>query len=178
MQIITFKRAMSLFISLVLVLAICVTNVLAQQKMKVAGKVTMTEKARSKLSAPDAKDHVVFISEWEGTNVSTGENKFMDGAKFIFAAHGHYTMGTGPHYTFFKMSLDDDKVIGNADGKTTTTLSPENVPITTLEGTSAFTKGKGKYVNIQGSGTYKAKYTSMTTMEMEWEGEYFIKKEQ
>lgn len=176
MQIIKFKRAMSLFISLVLVFAICVTNLLAQQKIKIAGKVTFAEKARSTLSAPDAKGHVVFISEWEGTNVSTGENKFLDGAKFVFAAYGDYTMGNGPHWTFFKISLDGDAAIGNANGKTTTTFSPEKIPITTLEWTSTFNKGKGKYINIQGSGTYKAKYTSMTTMEMEWEGEYFIKK--
>jgi len=176
MQIITFKQAMSLFISLVLILAICVTDLSAQEKIKMAGKVTFTEKARSKLTAPDEKNHVVFISEWEGTNVSTDENKFMDGAQFHFAAYGDYTMGSGPHWTFFKMSLGDDIVVGNANGKTTTTFSPEKIPITTLKGTSAFTKGEGKYINIQGSGTYKAKYTSMTTMEMEWDGEYFIEK--
>jgi hypothetical protein len=176
MQIFTIKQAMSLFISLVLVLMICVTDLSAQETIKVSGKVTYTEKARSILSAPDAKDHVVFISEWEGTNVSTGENKFMDGAQFTFTAYGHYTVGSGPHWTFFKMSLDGDMVMGIANGKTTTTLSPEKIPVTTLEGTSTFNDGKGKYVNIQGSVTYKVKYTSRTTMEMEWVGEYLIKK--
>ena len=47
MQIISFKRSISLFITLFLVMAICVTNLLAQQKIKIAGKITFTQKARS-----------------------------------------------------------------------------------------------------------------------------------
>ncbi len=176
MQILTFKRSMVLFISLVLIFALGVTTSIAQQKIKVSGKHTLAYIKQNKINVGDIEDHIVFLSEFEGSNVSTGEKKLMDGALDVGMTFADIVKGNGPHQGYGKMSMNGDVIFWKHQGKTVTTLSPEGKPVTTLEGSYTWTKGAGKYENIQGSGTYKGKTISKTISIIEWEGEYFIKK--
>jgi hypothetical protein len=176
MQILTFKQPLVLFISLVIIFALGVTTSIAQQKTKVAGKHTFAYTKQNTINVGDIEGHIIMLNEFEGVNVSTGNNKFMDGAQDVAMGFYDLVMGNGPHQGYGKMSLNGDVVFWKHQGKTATTPSPEGKPATTFEGSFTFTKGAGKYEKIQGSGSYKGKLISTTIFIIEWEGEYFIKK--
>lgn len=176
MQILTFKRSMVLFISLVIFFALGVTTSIAQQKTKVAGKHTFAYTKQNTINVGDIEGHIIMLNEFEGINVSTGKNKFMDGAQDVAMGFYDLVMGNGPQQGYGKMSLNGDVVFWKHQGNTVTTLSPEGKPVTTFEGSFTYTKGAGKYEKIQGSGSYKGNLISRTIFIIEWEGEYFIKK--
>ena len=176
MRILTSKRSPVLFISLVLLFALGVTTSLAQQKIKVSGKHTLAYTPGATINVGDTEDHIISLREFEGTNVSTGKEKFMDGALDVGMTFADLVKGSGPYQGYGKMSLNGDVIFWKHQGKAATTLSPEGKPVTTSEGSFTWTKGTGKYENIQGAGTYKGKYISKTIVIVEWEGEYFIKK--
>ncbi len=175
MRILTSKRLMVPFISLVLIFGLCVSSLMAQQKFKIAGKTTAAYTVREVVEVGDIEGHSLYLLKNEGFNESTGEHKFMDGAETFWFGIADYIKGNGSHTVYTKMSLNDNVVYSKAEGKTTTTLSPEGKPVTTFEGSLTFTKGTGKYKNIQGTGTYKGKLVSSVIIVNEWEGEYFIK---
>jgi len=170
------KRIIRLFISLVLIFTLGMTTSIAQQKIKVSGKHTLATINQTTINVGDTEHHIISLSEFEGTNVSTGDKKFMDGAMDVGMSFTDIIKGTGPHQGYGKMSLNGDAISWKHKGKSITTLSPEGKPITTLEGSFTWTTGSGKYENIQGSGTYKGKYISTAIFVIEWKCEYFIKK--
>ena len=175
MRILTSKRLTVLFISLVLIFGLCVSSLVAQEKFKIAGKMTAAYTVREVVEVDDTEGHALYLLKSEGFNESTGEHKFMDGAETVWFGIADYIKGNGSHTVYTKMYSNDNVVYSKAEGKTTTTLSPEGKPVTTFEGSLTFTQGTGKYKNIQGSGTYKGKLVSSVIIVNEWEGEYFIK---
>ena len=170
------KKLIGLFISLVLIFALGVTTLIAQQKIKVTGKVTFALTIQDSINVGDTEGHMISLSELDGFNVSAGEEKFMDGSQFVSMGFDDLVMGNGTHQGYGNFSLNEDVIFWKYRGNTVTTISSEGKPVTTLEGSFTFTNGTGKYENIQGSGTYKGKPMSRTITIMEWEGEYFIKK--
>ena len=175
MRILTSKRLTVPFIGIALIFGLCVSSLMAQQKFKIAGKITAAYTVREVVEVGDTEGHSLYLLKNEGFNESTGEHKFMDGAEVVWFGIADYIQGNGSHTVYTKMSLNDNVVYSKAEGKTTTILSPEGKPVTTFEGSFNFTKGTGKYKNIQGSGTYKGKLVSSVIIVNEWEGEYFIK---
>ncbi len=175
MRILPSQRLSVLFISIALIFGLCVSSTIAQQKLKIAGKTTAAYIVREVVEVGDTEGPSLYLLKHEGFNESTGEHKFMDGAETVWFGIADYIKGNGPHTVYTKMSLNDNVVYSKAEGKTTTILSPEGKPVTTFEGALTFTKGTGKYKNIQGSGTYKGKLVSSVIIVNEWEGEYFIK---
>ena len=147
-----------------------------QQKTKIAGKHTLAYTTQKMIDVGDTEGHIIVMSEFEGINVSTGKNKFMDGAQDVCMGFDDLAKGNGPHQGYGKMSLNGDAVFWKHQGKTATTISSKGKPTTTFEGSFTYTKGTGIYENIQGSGTYKGKLISRTIFIIEWEGEYFINK--
>ncbi len=176
MKILLSRRFMGLFISLALIFALCVTFSPAQQKIKVAGKLTCAITKLESINFDDTEDHTIALMKYEGINFSTGEHEFMNGGQTVGVTFGDLIKGTGPHQGYGKMSLNGDVVFWKYKGKTTTTLSPKGKPIATFEGTLTWNKGAGQYENIQGSATYKGKYLTEVIWVTKWEGEYFIKK--
>ena len=176
MQILTFKKSIGLFISLAFIFALGVTTSIAQQKTKIAGKMTLTYTKQDTINVGDTEGHIISLCEYEGTNVSTGKDKFMDGAQDFGMGFIDLIMGNGTFQGYAKLSLNGDVVFWKEQGKIATALSPKGKPVITFEGSFTYTKGTGKYENIQGSGTYKGKYISKTITIVEWEGVYFIKK--
>lgn len=175
MKILKSKSWMGVTLSLALIIVFCVTYSTAQEKIKVSGKVTTAYTIRYEIKCDDTEGHSLFIMKSEGVNMSTGKDKFMDGAEHAYEAFGDYIKGSGPHLTYAKMTLNGDTVFSKLEGKTKTTISPNGKPITSVEGTMNFIKGTGRYEGIHGGGTYKGKLIS-NIMVTEWEGEYFIKK--
>jgi hypothetical protein len=170
------KSWMVLALGLALIFAFCVTYSAAQQKTKISGKITTAYTIRQEIPFDDTDGHLVLVMKSDGVNMSTGKDKFMDGAAYTYVSQNDYIKGNGPHVSYAKMTLNGDIVFSKAEGKTKTVISPKGKPIITIEGTVTFTKGTGMYEGIQGSGTYKGKYISSNLLVIEWEGEYFIKK--
>jgi len=173
---ITCKQSKMLFINLVLLFVHGVTTSQAQQSIKIAGRHTLVTIKEYMIEVGDTVDHIISLNEYEGRNVSTGENKFMDGALDIGMTFADIVKGRGPHEGYGNFSLNGDTIFWKHEGKIDTTLSSEGKSDTTVEGTFTYTKGTGKYQNIQGSGTYKGKSISKRIMVVDWQGEYFIKK--
>ena len=147
-----------------------------QKKTKIAGKHTFAYTTLNTINVGDTEGHIIVLSEYEGFNVSTGKNKFMDGAQDVGMGFSDLVKENGTDQGYGNFSLNGDVIFWKDQGKTATTLSPEGKPVTTSEGSWTYIKGTGKYENIQGSGTYKGKPISRTIFIAEWEGEYFIKK--
>ena len=169
-----FKNVMGLVI--ILALFFTLSPLIAQQKMKVAGKQTVAYTASETINIDDTDGHVLLISRIEGFNTSKGEQKFMDGAETVVFGFGDYVKGNGPHKNYVRMSLNNDVVFAKCEGKTTTILSDEGKPITKVEASCTWIKGEGKYKGIQGNFAYKGKRVTKNIVIADWEGEYFIKK--
>lgn len=170
------QRWIVLIIILSFVVLFSFTSLMAQDKMNFAGQITSTYVDRPVLKFDDTEGHIIFISKWEGVNVSKGDNKFMDGADVSFVTYGDYIKGNGPFWGYAKLSLNEEEVYSKIEGKATTKLSPKGKPITTFKGTLTFTKGTGQFKGIQGTVTYENRMISKRIMVSELEGYYFIKK--
>ena len=168
------KPGLGLFIGLTFIFALSVPNSVAQQKTKIAEKITAADTKTETINVGDTEDHIISLGEDEGTNVSTGKHKFMDGAEWSSMGQSDLVKGNGTHQGYAKHAQNADSAFLKYEGKITTTLSSTGSPIITFEGTWSWTKGTGQFENIQGSGTYKGKYISRTIWTAEWEGEYFI----
>ena len=131
-------------------------------------------KATQAIDPDYVKDRALDMNE--GVNVSTGKQKFMDGAQFVTMGYHDFVMGNGSSVGYGKTSMNGDAIFWKYQSEVVTTLSPEGKPLVTFEGSYTFTKGTGKYEGIQGRVTYKGEFISRTIWLGEWEGEYFIKK--
>ncbi len=175
MQVFKFKKLIALHLILALIFVIGVTFSTAQQKIKVAGKMSLTQSGVNTIEIGDVEGHAISLGKAEGTNTNIGENKFMDGAQLVNMYFSDTIMGNGHHHGYVKFIQAADTVFAKWEGKVTTTLSEDKTPITSYEGTFTFTKGTGQFKDIQGKGTYKGKFISEAEFVSEWEGEYFIK---
>ena len=176
MGILTCKRPLALLVGLALVFAFFVATSMAQQKTKIAGKMTCAYVMQKKLDVGDTEGHVISLAQSEGTNVSTGENEFMDGARIVNMSFSDVIKGNGPHQGYLKHEKNGNSTFTGWNGKITTIFSDEGTPIITFEGIFTYIRGTGKFEGIQGSGTYKGRFISEKEYTVEWEGEYFIKK--
>ncbi|MQY79126.1 MAG: hypothetical protein GH151_08030 [Bacteroidetes bacterium] len=136
------KKLIGLFISFVLIFTLGATSSIAQQKFNIAGKMTLANTIKDTINVGDTEGHIISLSEFEGFNVSTGKEKFMDGALVFGMGFADLVMGNGPYQDYAKVSLNGDVVFYKGQAKVATTLSPEGKPVTTYEGTLSFTKGE------------------------------------
>ena len=176
MRELTSKRLMVLTISFALLFVFSVTTSLAQQKMKIAGKMTCANVNREAINIGDAEGHTMYLTEAEGINVSTGQQEFLDGAQVVSVSFSDLAKGNGPHQGYVKLAKKDDAAFRKYEGEVTTILSADGTPMITFKGTFSYIKGTGQLENIKGGGTYKGRYISKTIYTVEWEGEYSIKK--
>lgn len=147
----------------------------AEAQMKIAGKLMMAYAKIDSLSVGDAAGHLMTFGESKGTNTSSGENDFMNGAESVNLAYSDLTMGTGPHQGYVVFKNGDDMTVAKWQGMVNTTMSDEGVPNTTFTGTYEYIKGTGMYQGISGKGTYKGQFNSKTEYVVDWEGQYSLK---
>lgn len=162
-------------IMLVILMAILFVAGQANAQTKVSGKMTIAYTKSDSIEIPDVANHTTVFSEAKGTNTSTGENAFMEGAETTVASYVDFVMGNGPNqgYSIFKMG--DDMVVAKWKGDVKTTMTEEGAPNVTFVGTYEYIKGAGQFENIAGGGTYKGHFTSNTEYVAEWQGEYTLK---
>ncbi|GEM_PF-707721 len=176
MQAFISKRAVILFIGLIFIFAFGTATSTAQQTFIIAGKITCTDTDPKQIDVGNTKDHIISLGTSEGTNISTGEHEFMDGAQAVNMAYNDLVEGNGPQQGYMKLTKNGDTVFSVWRGKVVATINPEGTPSTTFEGIVSFIKGTGRFENIQGSGSYTGRYTSKTDYIVEWKGKYFIEK--
>jgi len=171
----TVRRAMTLFLSVSLILTICTASALAQEKIKAAGTMTMTEARADTMAVVNTEGHVMSLLRSTGTNAATSETKLMDGAQVVTTSSSDLVSGNGPHHGYTTLVQGGNSVFTRWNG-TITTVPGEKEPLTSFAGTYVWTGGTGEYAKISGSGTYKGHFTSKTAYTAEWAGEYSIGK--
>jgi hypothetical protein len=170
MQGVKSKRLLLLIISLAMIFALGLPSSPAQEKTKFAGKRYGVMTKTEVIKLDDTEGHILTLGESKGVDVTTGD-------QFVTSGLADYVKGNGPHWGYSKaITPDGDVTFSTFKMQTTTTLSPKGKPITTFEGTFSFTKGTGKFENIQGDGTFKGKMIGPGIYMYDWEGEYSIKK--
>lgn len=167
------------------ILALGISPSLAQEKAKVSGRMTLAYSPEqiNQFEIGDVDYHMMFMVKYAGANASNSKQRFMDKAEVNAFASGDYIMGQGSHHGYLVFTQGDTVYI-RFEGKTTMIPSPKGILTLpqggkvsqSFEGTITFVKGTGKFVNIQGSGTYRwggdiAKNIFM----VDWEGEYTLK---
>lgn len=175
MSIHEFKQWMKWLACILLIAAIAATPSSAQEKIKIAGKMTLTQPGGQATEIGDMPGHQLIFGQERGMNLSTGEHKFLDSAEAVNMNFSDLTQGRGPQQGYLRISSGADTVFIKWQGEVTSTLSPEKTPIISYQGVWFYTRGTGQFHNIQGKGTYKGKFISETEHLVEWEGEYLIK---
>jgi hypothetical protein len=163
-----------LAVMLVLIFIVGAAVSVAQDGTKVAGTITAAFTDRTDIEIGDMPGHIFSCAASEGTNKSTGENAFMDGAKAMNYSAGDLVNGNGNQNGYVKMMMGDDGAIAKWEHTITTTMGEGDQPMSTFKGTFTWTGGMGKYAGIKGKGTFEGKFTSPTEYTVDWQGEYTI----
>jgi hypothetical protein len=167
---------MRLLACILLIVAVAAAPSSAQEKIKIAGNLTLTYSQKEAMEVGDTEGHILRFTGATGTNISTAEHMFMDNAHATTMSFADLTKGNGPQQGYLSLCQEADTVFAKWQGEVTTTLSAEKTPIITFQGIWFYTRGTGKFVTIAGKGTYKGKFISETEHLVDWEGEYLLKK--
>jgi hypothetical protein len=165
------RKLMLLFVTMASVLAFCATASLAQAKVKVNFRAFAVVTKMERFEVGDTPGHVVSILENKGV---TSDGKFVR----YFTSRSDLIKGNGTlsGYGNYVEVKDGDAYFVKFNGSVSTTKSPEGKLKITFKGTYSYTKGTGKYENIQGDGTFSGGYIGKGIMSVDVEGEYSIKK--
>lgn len=136
---------------------------------RVAGTFTMNYTEQHPIPILDADGHVLLQTASTGTNQSTGPTSYMAGAETSNAELADLVQGNGTHQGYVTMSLNGNVEVTRWSGKVTTTLGPDQKPVTTFQGT--WTKVKG----ASGHGTYSGRITGPASYVVDWVGEMDLK---
>ncbi len=143
-----------------------------ESKTKINGKQTFNLIEVKEFDIVDTEGHEISLRKAEGINKSSGQSAFMNDAKLINMSFDDLVMGNGPHEGYSTMDKDGYIGVTKWRGKIETKMQDEK-PVITFTGTFKFVSGTGALKQIVGgSGTYKGYFTSETSYEVDWEGEY------
>ena len=168
-----FKSKLLLILTtLAFILAFSVTTSTAQEKVKINSKYTGVFTKMDRMKIDDTEGHTLNSYEAKGAGMGSA-----GGFTFFNQGVSDLVKGNGTHHGYSKATDKDGHVMfTNWQGKVTTTKSPEGRPIVKFGGTWSFTRGTGKWENVQGGGTYKGWFIGQGIFTNITEGEYFIKK--
>jgi len=153
------------------VLALCATASLAQEKVEVKMRSYAVVTEMERFEVGDTEGH--FISILQNKGVSS-DGKFVR----YFTTRSDLIKGNGTlsGYGQYVEVKDGDAIFLKFDGSVSTIKSPEGKLKITFKGPYSYTKGTGKYENLQGGGTFSGGYIGKGIMYVDVEGEYSIKK--
>ena len=165
------RKFMLLFVTIASVLAFCATASFAQEKVKAKFRAFAAVTKTERLEVGDTPGHFVSVNENKGV---TSDGKFVR----YFTTRSDLIKGNGTisGYGKYVEVKDGDAYFLKLDGSASTTKSPEGKLKITFKGTYSYTKGTGKYENIQGGGAFSGGYIGKGILFTDVEGEYFIKK--
>ena len=164
------KKLVLLLISLSAIFVLGVTTSLAQEKIKIKGKRFGTFESKASIKVDDTEGHTLGVGISKGVDVITS-------SIFISRSTSDFVKGNGTHQGYTKtIDKDGDASFSKFQGRVSTKMSPKGTPLVSFEGTWSFTKGTGKWKNVQGNGTCKGKFIGPGILTYDFGGEYFIKK--
>jgi hypothetical protein len=168
-----FKSKLLLILTtLAFILAFSVTTSTAQEKVKINSKYTGVFTKMEQMKPDDTEGHT--LSSYEAKGAGMGAS---GGFTFFSQGMSDLVKGNGTNFGYAKTTDKDGHVLfSKSQGKVSTTQSPEGRPIVKFGGTWSFTKGTGKWENVEGGGTYKGWFIGQDIFTNTTEGEYFIKK--
>ncbi len=119
------RHWMRLLVCVALIFGISAALSSAQEKTKVAGKMTLTYSRQETIEVGDTEGHVLRLTELAGPNISTGEHKFMDNTQAVTMSFADLSQGSGHYQGYSRLSQGADTVFVKWQGEVTTTSSPE-----------------------------------------------------
>jgi hypothetical protein len=143
--------------------------------VRVSGKFTVKYSQQHQLPVADAAGPVLVASEAKGTNSNTGRTDYMNGATTNLVEIADLTQGNGSHQGYVTFTKGGEKSLNRWNGRVTTTLSADNQPSTSFEGTWTKLSGTGRYEGVSGNGRYKGRMLSPTEFVVEWDGDLNLK---
>lgn len=142
---------------------------------KVSGSASLTYTKQEASLVPSAGGHMLVFGELTGHNKNTGSSDYMSGANADNREIGQLFQGNGPHAGYYTMSKDGNSTTALWKGDVATVMAADGTPQTSFKGTWEYVAGTGKYNGIQGKGKYNGYFTSKTTYNVDWNGEYSLK---
>ena len=134
--------------------------------LALSGAFSGSIRTQSVLSLNDQPDHSLGVAEISGTQSSSDPNWNNSTITYWGTTDMRGTQGTQRGYF-----VNDHGSAGQDHG-----TFEGNVSVVagqfTVEGTWQYTGGTGRFAGITGSGTFKTKLTSPTTIEGSWRGTY------
>jgi hypothetical protein len=118
----------------------------------------------------DVQGHTLSIGQARGTNRSTGETGYMDGAQLRMIQTEDLIRGTGTAEGYSSLVSGADTARLKSAGRVTTIASAEKGLLITFEGTWTVVKATGRYQGRTGSGTYRGRFISPIEYVVEWQG--------
>lgn len=140
---------------------------------KISGSAALSY-TKQDASVPPAEGHLLALGEVAGTNKGTDGSGYMDGAAVDNREIVQLFQGNGFHSGYYTMSKDGNTTTAFWKGDVTTVMK-DNVPNTSFKGTWEYVNGTGKFAGIKGKGKYTGYFTSKTTYNVDWDGEYSVK---
>ena len=142
---------------------------------KISGTAALSYSKQEASPAPSAAGHMLVFGELKGVNKNTGSSNYMSDAEATNREIGQLFQGNGPHSGYYTMSKDGNTTTALWKGDVTTVLAEDGSPRTSFKGTWEYVAGTGKYNDIKGKGKYSGYFTSKTSYNVEWSGEYLVK---
>ena len=141
-------------------------------KTKINGKQTYNFSDVKDFEVADTDGHIVSLRKAEGVNKSSGDAAFMNDTKLVNLSFDDLVKGNGKHQGYTNMEKDGDHGVTKWQGEIETKMQ-DGKPVPTFKGTFSFISGTGTLKKIiGGGGTYNGYFTSETSYEVDWEGEF------
>ena len=162
-------------ISLIFLVSLSAPSALGQEKHKFSNKMYGVNTKHEAIDVLDGnKGHQLTISSYKGVGTTAS------GEQSVFEVQGTGDLinynGTISGYQFSRFQ-DGSTWVTSYEGKMTAKPSKAGKPpLVSWGGSWTIVKGTGKYENVAGGGTYKARFISQGIYVNVAEGEYVIKK--
>lgn len=141
---------------------------------KISGSAALSYTKQEASLASVADGHMLVFGELTGVNKNTDGSGYMSDAEVTNREIGQLFQGNGPHSGYYTMSKDGNTTTALWKGEVTTVMK-DNMPNTSFKGTWEYVNGTGKFAGIKGKGKYSGYFTSKTTYNVDWDGEFSLK---
>lgn len=141
---------------------------------KIAGAMSLNYSKQEALPVVEAPGNVLILGELRGSNKSTNGTDYMDGATVTNREIVRLFQGNGPNSGYITLSKDGNATVALWNGMVTTVMSQDGQPQTSFKGSWEYVAGSGKYDGIQGSGEFHGHFTSQTSYDVSWSGDYTL----
>lgn len=175
MKMIRLTNMVVLLIMVIFVVSLSAPSAFGQEKHKFSSKMYGVNTKAEYIDVLDGNEgHKIALLAWKGVGTTSS------GEQTVFEVQGtsdHINFnGTVSGYQFSRFQ-DGSTWVSTYEGKMTAKPSGAGKPpLISWGGTWTIVKGTGKYENIEGGGTYKARFIAPGIFLNEAEGEYVIKK--